>query len=724
MDRYEQYGRLDDRPIKDLESGFKGFNNRLRPDQLPTGVLEESLNGRCDIGGDWQTRKGIQSRLAPFTSPSFVLPFTLYANVTSSSLAGPSTGVITINFSSAHGIVDQTLVNVSGITGVTPDPNGNKIATVTSATALTISETGATGTAGGTATVGSGDLNDNDIVGVYGCMPFYDDANYNSSYILIAGNVAVTAFNLTTNVTTNIPYPTGVSVFQDVDMIQFDNKVYIHRDGFTAMEWDGDFTGSPAFTNVPNGDFTQPVSFSVTAFEITNNVGKVTVSTPSTHGLSVGDKVVLTSVGSSGLTKNDEFSVSEIGSSSIFFFNVTSPNLTSISDTKWTQAISQGMGFTHSPAPPFAIVHQKRLVVPFNYTMTGSSGSPTITDRKVRDELLFSLVSDSDVFDYIYGQFKFMSRKSDYLVGVHSFSDDQLVVLNRESIYVVSNSLDLKEAQTTLLSSDLGCIARSSIQQVADKLMFLSDNGVYALDFKDLYNLRGQDVPLSESINSSINRINQNAVENVQSVYFDNRYYMAAPIDGSSVNNAVFIFNFLNREWESIDTVDDPNWDYRYLIVAGDGDTRGVYAVNQNGGVHRLDSLDSGNDNIISQIGGVTSSPSINGVATTRAINGNDLDRKKWKLWDLHVESSTNSNSNATLSAITENIDATIALGSIESFHKGVLASGEDISIRGRFGPNRAYSIQFKFESTQGRPKIRAVKISGNKTFRSTNEAV
>ena len=75
-------------------------------------------------------------------------------------------------------------------------------------------------------------------------------------------------------------------------MIQFDNKLYIHQDGVTAMEWDGDFTGTTAFTNVPNGDFTQPVSFSSTAFEITNNVGKVTVSTPSAHGLSVGDKVV------------------------------------------------------------------------------------------------------------------------------------------------------------------------------------------------------------------------------------------------------------------------------------------------------------------------------------------------------------------------------------------------------------------------------------------------
>ena len=30
--------------------------------------------------------------------------------------------------------------------------------------------------------------------------------------------------------------------------------------------------------------------------------------------------------------------------------------------------------------------------------------------------------------------------------------------------------------------------------------MFLSDNGVYALDFRDLYNLRGQDIPLANQL--------------------------------------------------------------------------------------------------------------------------------------------------------------------------------------------------------------------------------
>lgn len=103
--------------------------------------------------------------------------------------------------------------------------------------------------------------------------------------------------------------------------------------------------------------------------------------------------------------------------------------------------------------------------------------------------------------------------------------------------------------------------------------MFLSDNGVYALDFIDLYNLRGQDVPLSESIQETIDTINQDYAHNAVSVYFDNRYYLAVPVNGSTTNNRLIIYNFINKQWESVDSVGDENtsWEYTHLLVGGSG---------------------------------------------------------------------------------------------------------------------------------------------------------
>ena len=65
--------------LEDLDMGFVGFNNRLRPDQLPRGVLADSKNGRMDQNGEWQTRKGIDNIIAPLSAggSALTLPFTL-----------------------------------------------------------------------------------------------------------------------------------------------------------------------------------------------------------------------------------------------------------------------------------------------------------------------------------------------------------------------------------------------------------------------------------------------------------------------------------------------------------------------------------------------------------------------------------------------------------------------------------------------------------------------
>ena len=58
MPEYRTYAGLDDRISKDGDVGFLGFNNRMRPDQLPAGMLADSQNLRTDRRGEAQVRKG------------------------------------------------------------------------------------------------------------------------------------------------------------------------------------------------------------------------------------------------------------------------------------------------------------------------------------------------------------------------------------------------------------------------------------------------------------------------------------------------------------------------------------------------------------------------------------------------------------------------------------------------------------------------------------------
>jgi hypothetical protein len=121
--------------------------------------------------------------------------------------------------------------------------------------------------------------------------------------------------------------------------------------------------------------------------------------------------------------------------------------------------------------------------------------------------------------------------------------------------------------------------------------------------------------------------------------------------------------------------VNDANFHSTNLIVVGNGDDRAVYAVNDIGGVHRLDYRADGIDRVITQIGGSQQNLAVNGSLTTRQYTLGSLERKKWKEFELHVQSSEDNTSDFDISAETENPDATVALGSLEDFNGTAFSS-------------------------------------------------
>ena len=722
MARYDVYGAQDDRLAEDLDQGFTGFNNKLRPDQLSSGVLTESNNGRMDLNGEWQPRKGMEIFSTPFDAAVFTLPFRLHDTLPSVSSYARSGEVLTVNFGSAHGITTGDIVNLSGLTaGGTVDPNGNRSCTASSTTQIQITITGLDALPTGTLTVTGAKIDTDEVTFIHSACEFSDPNNESASYIAAVGTVSTILVKTSDSGTTTVTltYPSGETVPEGSEVIQAFNKLFIFRKGKIALQWDGDVS-TTTFSLVSNGAYTQPTPISITDLDFASGIATATVS--STSSLLVGDVLTVTTAGTSGYSVGDTVTVRSITNSTTFTFVTDKANATNKTATV-EKPVSIGLGFTHMPAPEFGIYHQRRLVVPYRYDITGSSGSATITDRKILDEALFSDILDQNTYDRVYGQFRFNAGEADFIVGFHSFSDDQLVVFNRNSIHTVKNSLSLANSVSQVITSDIGCLARKSIQQIGNKLMFLSDNGVYALDFVDLYNLRGQDVPLSASIQGTIERINQNHADKAVSVYFDNRYYLAVPLDNSTTNNALLIYNFLNKQWESIDSVNDVDWEYTHLVVGGAGDKRGVYAINRTGGVHKYEDRDDDTDRYLDVIGGSNQSAIVSASAVSRMFNVRSLDRKKWNNFELHLQSSENNVSDANLEAITENIDGIIDLGSVSSLNGQELAIDEDVSLRGRFGNKRAYGLQFKLTTTKGRPRLRALKVAGAITFRNLQKA-
>ena len=802
MPRYSSFGQLDDQLIDDADLGFVNMNNRLRPDQLKAGVLADSRNGRMGINGEWQTRKGIDLVLAPLSAggTALTLPFYLLQNsVSTASRSGPT---VTVNFSSAHGFTNGSLVFFSGFIGFAAgqDPNGNRLITFVNSTTVTFSMSGTdnVNSYGGTKYAGSPILDDTAVNAIYGSCLFSNPNDLTSAYIIVASNTKALAINLANPSETpvQITYPGGETISSNVSMLQAFNKVFIFREGNEAFEWNGVLTDSPAFTLVPSGSYTQPALITSTANTTILN-GKATV-TATAHGLVTGDAITV--IDGKNIIANDTVVVVAGYDADSFYYYITenhatapavisaasksnaslvtittssnheyvtddyvkisnltytgvNPNgtrkITVVSSTQFTyttsgnqetygvgsspvavyaatmqymQKQSVGLGFCYMPAPPWATYHQRRLWMPFYYTQSGTSGSATFTSRGIRDELIVSDILDSNTYDQVYNEYRFNAGSSDYIVALHPFSDDKLVVLNRNSIHIVISSSDVAQSSIQLITNEVGCLARKSVVQVADNILFLSDNGIYGANFPNLYNLRGNGVPLSDGIQATINRINKDYAQNSVAAYFDNRYYIAVPLDSSITNNALLVYNFLNQGWESIDSVNDSNWEITDLYVGGYGSKRGLYAVNKNGGVHRLDYNESGRDIIITQIANQNPIPSnlaITSSCTTRMFTYGVTDRKKFNNFELQLQSSASNNSDVTITAEGENVDGTMNLGSVSSRLGEVLTPDEDASIRGRIGQNRSYGLQFTFTPTTGRPRIRTIKVSASITNRA-----
>ena len=376
------------------------------------------------------------------------------------------------------------------------------------------------------------------------------------------------------------------------------------------------------------------------------------------------------------------------------------------------------------PAPPWGVYHQRRIIVPYYYTTTGSSGSETITDRNVRDEILLSDIFDSNTYDRIQNQLKVTAGIADYLQYVHPFTEDNAVIFNRNSIHLMMGlSGSIADISLKEITREAGLVARKSVVTIGDQVFFLSDNGVYSTSFQDLYNLRGAGLPLSDPINPLIKRINSAYAYNAVAIYHDNRYWIAVPLDNSTRNNAILVYNLLNKGWESLDIIDNTGWDISNLIVSGSGGINKLYAVNRFGGIHVIDERVDSFDYVYTAPGLDAQPLPIESEVVTRQYIFGDVGRKSFNAYELHVESSEYELSDGDLTMITENIDKEVEMYSLTESLGFDLPVGEDSSVRGRIGNVRGYGIQAKFVPTKGRPKLRMVKIEAYSAFRSVTEA-
>lgn len=334
--------------------------------------------------------------------------------------------------------------------------------------------------------------------------------------------------------------------------------------------------------------------------------------------------------------------------------------------------------------------------------------------------------------------FSINDGSSDRLIALAPWTLNEFVIFMRNSIFYAAVGVGANagndaatEADSYIksLATDVGCIARKSIVQAGGGILFLSDNGVYMLNpagagsggvnTPEGMRLLTLSEPISAPISDVIERINYNYVDKSVGIYFENRYYLAVPLDSSTVNNAILVYNFINKAWESVDKY-PATFDIRNFHVAKNGNRRRLFAIDQNEGIFLLDSLEW--DELGSSTGtpilddpsfkldtaGATLSASaftphvIDGILVTRAY-AFDTNREK-RFSSVQIDTSMPTGADLDIEFITVNPDS---LTMLKNFYA---TSDEDYLIR---LPARksGYYGQVKFTVNAYRPSIRSTTV-------------
>ena len=495
-------------------------------------------------------------------------------------------------------------------------------------------------------------------------------------------------------------------------------------------------TMTAGFTFSPGGAYTQPQTFIVTGGNVSTSNGLVTVDKAALGNTTIikGDTIVIyeTTIDEFASIVGKEFEVFSANTTTITFYAPIGTKASFSGNLEFGGRFSVGGGFMHQPGAPWGVHFQRRLWVPYYYDQSGAYNNVTYTDRKITDEIAVSDILDTTTYDQIENQFRVSGGTADYVVGMHGFYDDALVVLNRNSLHIVQNTQgSLLDTKVTELTSEVGCLARKSVVMRGNTMMFLSDDGVYAVEFLNDYNLRGADEPISKNIQPYIDRINKNYVNNAVGVLFNNRYYLAVPLNSSNTatdaygNNAILVYNFLNKGWESLDTFGDSRFLIKNFVIGSAEVRNNLYAVTANGGLHQIEATDSSEDRFnISNVGSGLVTAQINASLTTRGYDLKTMERKRFTDAQIVMQNLAGETGEYMISFAAEDPDNASEIGTTTQFLGGQMLSpsspneAETAGIRCRLGGIRGYTGTMILTRTQGSPKINSVKVAGSVTNR------
>ena len=339
-----------------------------------------------------------------------------------------------------------------------------------------------------------------------------------------------------------------------------------------------------------------------------------------------------------------------------------------------------------------------------------------------RDTVAISDVLDPDTFDPFFQTFRANAGSNDYLVGIHPWVEGQALVFMRNSIWIANLSdsansggtdftVDTAVSKLQLLTDEVGCVARRSIVTAGQYVFFLSDAGVFRLDTQLDLKLRGNTTPLSDQIADQLEEINSNYAYLAVGKWWNNRYHLACPVGAEAkANNALFLFNALNQQWETRDSY-AINLDE--LLIAGYNSQRRLFTASRSGTLFLLDEMERGDD--VPYSNEVDAYTSVDGYLLTRRYGFGSLNTKR--LTRAKASVLLPAAGACELHALTTDYDNTFTVATLEN----TTEDQEDYTLKAPLRCKATY-IDLEFTTSAERPTLRQISAEATRSASDPTE--
>jgi hypothetical protein len=321
-------------------------------------------------------------------------------------------------------------------------------------------------------------------------------------------------------------------------------------------------TGTPKVSNM--GDYWKALGSKVTLTSLTSSTTTAT-ATKAAHGFVTGQYVTIAGADQAAYNGTYQITVTDADHFTFTFAGSgTSPATGTI--TAQSSVVRAGQSpdtnpeawqqlFNILPNADDALYINNRLLVPTAYT-PGATDYDSSSSYTKKDFIVATDILDDVHFDF-QNEFRINQGSDDEIITLVKYAADTAIVVKGKSWGVLSNiGIDLSNLALDMHTDGYGGCAPTVVVAGKDVLFPATQRGIVSIVQNELGKLRSVDIPFSNDITKEVARINWNYADKIRLAYWDDKLYCAVPLDSSTFNNAIMVYDYRAGDsgaWQCVD---------------------------------------------------------------------------------------------------------------------------------------------------------------------------